>query len=73
MLPGPLLLGAALVAFDAATHTATVRETESLGVTRSGVAVSRAIAAAEMVVGRRLVVAQVAAGPPGGELVIGVY
>lgn len=64
---------ATVVAFDVATHTATVRESASLGVTRAGVPVSRAIAAGEMVVGRRLTVAAAPQGQPGGEMVVGVY
>lgn len=51
-----------LLAFDAATYTATVRYAGSLSSVVAGVPVSRAIASAELVVGRRVAVALFDAG-----------
>lgn len=58
-----------LMAFDAGTRLATVRFAASIS---SVVAVSRAIAAGEMVTGRRVAVALFGAGDPADAMVVGV-
>lgn len=68
-----MLERATLVAFDAGTVTATVRYAGSLDATVAGVPVSRAIAVAELVAGRRVAVARFAADQPGDVMVVGVY
>lgn len=68
-----MLERATLIAFDAGTVTATVRYAGSLDATVVGVPISRAIAAAELVVGRRVAVARFAADQPGDAMIVGVY
>lgn len=62
-----------LVAFNATTYVATVRFAGSLSAVVAGVPVSRAIASAQMVVGRRLGVALFDLGNPADAMVVGVY
>jgi hypothetical protein len=62
-----------LVAFNSGSYTATVRLAGSLSSVVAGVPVSRGIASAEMVTGRRVAVAIFDAGNPVDAMVIGVY
>lgn len=62
-----------LMAFDAGTRLATVRFAASISSVVAGVAVSRAIAAAEMVTGRRVAVALFGAGDPADAMIVGVF
>ena len=64
---------ATLEAFDSATHLATVRFAGSLTSVVAGVPVSRAIAAAELVTGRRVAVALFDPGHPLDAMVVGVH
>ena len=68
-----MLTRAALLTFDAASYTATVRYTGSLSAVVPGVPVSRAIAASELVAGRRLAIALFEASNPGDAMVVGVH
>jgi len=62
-----------LLAFDSATYTATVRYAWSISSVVAGVPVSRAIASAELVAGRRVAVALFDVGQPVDALVVGVH
>jgi hypothetical protein len=62
-----------LAAFNASTYVATVQFAGSLSAVVAGVAVSRAIASGEMVVGRRVAVALFDVGNPADSMVVGVY
>ena len=62
-----------LLAFDGGAYTATVRYAGSISTVVSGVPVSRAIASAEMVTGRRVAVARFDAGHPADAMVVGVH
>ena len=62
-----------LVAYDNTTRVATVRFAASISSVVAGVPVSRAIANAEMVTGRRVAVALFASGNPSDAMVVGVY
>ena len=64
---------ATLEAFDVSTHLATVRFAGSLTSVVAGVPVSRAIAAAELVAGRRVAVALFDPGHPLDAMVVGVH
>ena len=63
---------ATLVAFNAGAYTATVQYASSLSTSVAGVPVSRAIAAGEMLGGRRLAVAVFDDGPEDA-MVVGVW
>lgn len=62
-----------LLAFDSTAYTATVRYAASISSVVTGVPVSRAIASAQMVTGRRVAVALFDAGHPADAMVVGVY
>lgn len=62
-----------LMGFDAGTRLATVRFAASISSVVGGVPVSRAIAAAEMVTGRRVAVALFGVGDPADAMVVGVF
>ena len=62
-----------LLAFDAGAYFATVRLAGSLSSVTTGVAVSRGIAAAQMVVGRRVALAIFDAANPVDAMVVGVF
>jgi hypothetical protein len=62
-----------LLAFNSTTYVATVRYADSLTSTVADVPVSRAIASAEMVVGRRVTVALFDAAQPVDAMVVGVW
>ena len=62
-----------LLAFDAIPYTATLRYTGSRSTVVTDVPVSRAIAQAELQVGRRVAVALFEAGHPADAMVVGVY
>lgn len=62
-----------LIAFDGGDYTATVRYARSLTATVSGVPVSRAVASAELVAGRRVAVARFSDGHPADAMVVGVH
>lgn len=62
-----------LLAFNSTTYEATVRYADSLTSVVANVPVSRGIASAEMVVGRRVSVAVFAAAQPLDAMVVGVW
>jgi hypothetical protein len=62
-----------LVSFEATGYTATVRFAGSLSAVVAGVPVSRAIAQAELVAGRRVAVAVFDAASPTDAMVVGVH
>lgn len=62
-----------LLAFDAGTYLATVRMAGSLSSVTAGVAVSRGIVSAQLVVGRRVAVAVFDAANPLDAMVVGVF
>lgn len=62
-----------LVAFNSTTYLATVRFAASLPGTVANVPVSRGIAAAQMVVGRRVAVAVFDPAQPVDAMVVGVW
>lgn len=62
-----------LLAFNSTTYEATVRYADSLTSVVTNVPVSRAIAAAEMVAGRRVAVALFDATQPVDAMVVGVW
>jgi hypothetical protein len=62
-----------LLAFNSTTYKATVRYAESLTSVVAGVPVSRAIASAEMVAGRRVAVALFDVAQPLDAMVVGVH
>ncbi|MGD9935694.1 MAG: hypothetical protein AB7T37_18505, partial [Dehalococcoidia bacterium] len=62
-----------LVAFSAGTYLATVRYAESLSAVVPNVPVSRGIASAQMVTGRRVAVALFDASQPADAMVVGVF
>ena len=62
-----------LLAFDGSACTATVRYAGSISSVVAGVPVSRGIASAQMVTGRRVAVALFASGDPGDAMVPGVW
>lgn len=62
-----------LLAFDAGSYLATVRMAGSLSSVITGIAVSRGIAAAQLVVGRRVAVARFDAANPLDAMVVGVF
>ena len=62
-----------LVAFSSGAYTATVRLAGSISSVVAGVPVSRGIASAEMVTGRRVAVAVFDGGNPVDAMVVGVY
>jgi hypothetical protein len=64
---------AEIIAFDAGTHTATLRFASSLSSVVPGVPVSRGVDAVELVAGRRAAVALFAADDPRDAMVVGVY
>ena len=64
---------AILVAFDATGYTATIRPPGSAAAAISGVPVSRALPAGEMVAGRQVAVAGFAAADPTNAVVLGVW
>lgn len=68
-----MLERATLVSFDATPYTATVRFARSLSTVAPDVPVSRAIAASEMTVGRRVAVALFDPGQPVDAMVVGVH
>ncbi len=67
-----MLERATLVSFDGDTYTATLRYAGSLSSVVTGVPVSRGIAAAQLLPGRRLAVAVFDAGNPLDAMVFGV-
>lgn len=67
-----MLERATLVSFDGDTYTATLRYAGSLSSVVTGVPVSRAISAAQLLPGRRLAVAVFDAGNPLDAMVLGV-
>lgn len=62
-----------LLAFDAGSYLATIRMAGSLSSVVAGMAVSRGIASAQMVVGRRVAIAAFDAANPADAMVIGVF
>ena len=68
-----MLVRGTLLGFSAGTYTATVRYAGSLSAVVTSVPVSRAVASAELVTGRRVAVALFDAGNPGDAMVLGVY
>lgn len=68
-----MLERATLVSFDGDTYTATLRYAGSLASVVTGVPVSRAIPAAQLLPGRRLAVAVFDAGNPLDAMVLGVH
>ena len=64
---------ATLEAFDAAAYVATVRFANSLTTVVAGIPVSRAVAADQLVAGRRVAVALFDPGHPLDAMVVGVH
>jgi hypothetical protein len=62
-----------LLAFDAGSYLATVRMAGSLSSVVAGVAVSRGIASAQLVVGRRVALAVFDVANPADAMVVGVF
>jgi hypothetical protein len=62
-----------LLAFDVGLYLATVRMAGSLSSVTTGVAVSRGIASAQMVVGRRVALAVFDPANPADAMVVGVF
>jgi hypothetical protein len=62
-----------LLAFNSTSYVATVRYADSLSSVVTNVPVSRAIASAEIVVGRRVAVALFDAAQPVDAMVVGVW
>lgn len=69
----PLLDRGTLLSFSSGTYTATVQVAGSLSSAVLAVPVSRGIAAAELVAGRRVAIAVFDAGNPVDAMVIGVH
>jgi len=72
-MPEPTLARGTIMAFDAPSHTVTAHLADSLAVTVDGVPVSRAIAAVDLVVGRRIAIVQFDSANHRDAMVVGVY
>lgn len=68
-----MIIRGTLRAFDAAAYTATVEVVGSRGFNLVGVPVSRAIPAAEVIVGRTVVALAADPTNPRDSLIVGVY
>jgi hypothetical protein len=69
----PELIRGTITAFDAPSHTLTAQLAGSLATTVDAVPVSRGIAASELVVGRRVTIAQFDIANHRDAMVVGVY
>ena len=62
-----------IIAFSSGTYLATIRFASSISIVVTGIPVSRAIAATDMVTGRRVAVAVFDGGNPLDAMVVGVH
>ncbi len=69
----PELIRGRIIAFDAPSHTLTAQIAGSLATTVDGVPVSRSIGAVDLVVGRRVAIAQFDTASHRDAMVVGVY
>ena len=73
LTPTPTVVRGMIVAFDAPSHTLTAQLAGSLATTVAAVPVSRSIAAADLVVGRRIALALFDPANPRDAMVVGVH